>query len=254
MCAVACTLLAPPLVPASAQAYQNYLEVRGERLANQSTLVQNFRAMAYGGQVARWRTGVRVFLVGDTAPEHRERVRAFLGELATLTNLAFSLVDEESRTNLRIYFSARDWFNSQAARAFARPQTVLCFTNMRAQAGAIQQAFVVIPEDLQPRASRACLAHEMMHAIGFGGHPPQEFDSALRNGIAADRLTTNDRILIRARYDERLWAAANAGDAVGVATTVIGELLGRVQDAADVFEALAYEGGEPISKYFGGLF
>ena len=239
-------------MPANAQAYGNFLEVRGERLADTNALVQNYRQMVYGGQAVRWRTAVRVFLLGDSVDTHRGQVRALLGEFETLTGVSFSLVEDESLANLRIYFSARAWFNSQAARAFDDAQRVLCFTNTRTQNGTIQQAFVVIPEDLQPRAARACLAHEMMHAIGFGGHPPQSFDSALRNGVAADRLTTNDRIIIRARYDDRLRNAANGTEAMGIATQVLGDMLGRVLEAAgDTLNALAFD-GDPVSKDFDG--
>jgi hypothetical protein len=238
--------------PAAAQNYQNYIEVRGERLADINTMVQNYRAMVYGGQAGRWRTGVRVFLIGDTVDTYIGQVRSLLAEFEQLTGVSFSLVDNEDLANLRIYFSARAWFNSQAARAFDDPQRVLCFTNTRTQNGAILQAFVVIPEDLQPRASRSCLAHEMMHAIGFGGHPPQTFDSALRNGVAADRLTTNDRIVIRARYDDRLRDAANGTQAMGIATQVLNDLLSRVHEAAgDAMDVLAND-GVPVSKDFDG--
>jgi hypothetical protein len=236
---------------ASAQNYGNYLEVRGERLANLPTLVENYRAMVYGGQAGRWNTGVRVFLIGDTVENYLGEVRTLLGEFAALTGVSFSIVTNEDLANLRIYFWARAWFNSQAAHAFNDSQRVLCFTNTRTQNGSILQAFVVIPKDLQPRASRACLAHELMHAIGFGGHPPQTFDSALRKGIAADRLTTNDRIIIRARYDDRL-RNANSTQAMGVATQVLGELLSRVQEAAgDARDVLAHDGVR-VSKDFDG--
>jgi hypothetical protein len=237
--------------PAAAQNYQNYIEVRGERLADLNTMVQNYRNMVYGGQAGRWRTGVRVFLLGDNVENYRAQVVALLDEFELLTGVSFSLVENEDLANLRIYFSARAWFNSQAARAFDDAQRVLCFTNTRTQNGTIQAAFVVIPEDLQPRASRSCLAHEMMHAIGFGGHPPQTFDSALRNGVAADRLTTTDRIIIRARYDDRLRDAANGTQAMGIATQVLGDLLARVHEAGNAMDVLAND-GIPVSKDFDG--
>ncbi len=221
---------------------QDMIDQRGERLGTIDTLMQNFRIMAFegGANFYRWRVPVRVTLIGEAAETYRGEVRGLLGEFSMLTGISFRLTEDADEANMQIFFSERAYFQSAAALAFARPQNVLCFTSTRSDgAGGITVAVTVIPEDLTPRASRSCLAHELMHAIGFRGHPINTFDSALRNGIAAVRLTTNDRILIRALYDPALRPGGNSQNILAAATTIVRNLLGEVQEATDPLDVLA---------------
>ena len=221
--------------PALAQV-QALIEHRGERLGTAEILVQNFRLMAFdggGGSLRRWNQPVRAILIGEAADTYRNEVRALFAAFSELTGVSFALTADESQANMRIFFSAREFYRTAVAEAFAQPANILCFTQTRsAGTGAIAAVTTVIPEDLNPRAARSCLAHELMHAIGFQGHPQRTFDSALLNGaVAADRLTMNDRILIRALYDPRLRPNLSAQASMAIATGVIDALLAEVLEA-----------------------
>ncbi|MBM3507252.1 MAG: DUF2927 domain-containing protein [Alphaproteobacteria bacterium] len=216
-------------------------EVQADRLATIQVLLQNFDAMAFGDAgdrnkwtaVQRWREPVRVVLIGERADEFREDVRAILAAFDLLTGIPFTLADGDGAANLRVFFSEREYYRTAVARSFPRPDQVVCFTNTSVEAnGVIRAAHTVIPEDLSARAVRTCLAHELMHAIGFHGHPQRSFDSALRNGIGIERLTVNDRLLIRALYDSRLRLDMTPDEALAAATEVVGDLQPKVQAIA----------------------
>ena len=250
LAAAAFAVSGPPAV-----AQQRQEAARPDRIAPFEAMMQNFDRMAFGEEgerrawtaVQRWQEPVRAILIGDNAEVYREDVRSLFAEFGRLTGIPFTLTDGDSNANMRIFFSARDWYRSAVGRSFPRPEAVVCFTNTSVdQCGAIGLTNTVIPEDLGGRAARSCLAHELMHALGFQGHPARSFESALRNGVGFEQLTVNDRILIRTLYDPRLRPQMSVEDGLAAARDIVSDLVDRVQAARDPMEVLGQGGTAPL--------
>ena len=218
-----------------------------ETPAGLDTLVRNFERMAFREEaevpefltLERWARPVRAVLQGEGAGERAPAVRALFAEYEALTGLEFTLVEADAQAGLEIFFSDRAWYSDAVAMRFDQPERVQCFSNTMTTQGRIVRAFAAIPGDLRSADVEACLAHELMHTLGFKGHPERSLRSALRSGRAARALTINDRILIRTLYDARLAPGMSREEAVHAAREVIAGLLGRLKDAGDPIEALS---------------
>ena len=220
--------------------------VGNEAAAQQSpagidALIRNFDRMAFGEDprlpefvtLERWTGPVRAVLLGDGAAENAPAVRALFTEFEALTGLEFTLAEADAGARLEVFFSDRAWYTDAVAMRFGDPERVQCFSNTASTEGRIGRAFAAIPADLRPAEVQACLGHELMHTLGFKGHPDRSLASALRNGRATGAVTINDRILIRTLYDDRLVPGMPREQALRVAREVIEELLHRLGEKDD---------------------
>jgi hypothetical protein len=221
---------------------------------NIDNLVRNFERMAFPedeqfedwGTIKRWAKPISAVIIGDGGEKYRTKLRVLLSQLAALTGLEFLVPEADSAATTQIFFSERDWYASQAARSFQRPEQVQCFSNTNANMfGEIQTAFVVIPNDLRADRVAECLAHEIMHTVGFSGHPQRTFYSALGNGNSPEVYTVNDLILIRTLYDQRLTTDMMRAEVLATAREVMVDLLERVNNSDNPLAALAQR--QPIN-------
>ena len=221
---------------------------------NIDNLVRNFERIAFRedpsieewSTIQRWTGPISAVLVGDGGAEYRGVLRGLFSQLEALTGLEFKVPEADSAATTEVFFSERDWYRSQAARSFDRPEAVQCFSNTSANIfGEIQSAFVVIPNDLRADRVGECLAHEIMHTLGFPGHPQRTFFSALGNGNSPEVFTVNDLILIRTLYDQRLTTDMLRAEVLATARQVMIGLLELVNNSADPVAALAQR--QPIN-------
>jgi len=234
--------MAAPLWPEPAQS-----QAPG-RPTNIDNLIRNFERMAFSEEnqfeewstIKRWATPISAVVMGDGGAGYRTKLRVLFAQLEALTGLEFSVPESDSAATTEVFFSERDWYRSQAARSFQKPDQVQCFSNTRANIfGEIETATVVIPNDLGTERVGECLAHEIMHTLGFPGHPQRTFYSALGNGNSPEVFTVNDFIIIRTLYDPRLTTAMLRDEVLATARNVMIELLERVKDSDDPLAALA---------------
>ncbi|MBT4709982.1 MAG: DUF2927 domain-containing protein [Alphaproteobacteria bacterium] len=220
-------------------------EGQREMPATLDRLTDNFAAMVYDDvaepdvatRLIRWGQPVRVAVTGNVAEASLQEVSALLEEFEALTSVRF-LFSPPERANLTIILSRDDF--ERSALLISRPDNVQCVTTTAGGGrGIIAGARILIPDDLDEATTSKCLAHELMHALGFQGHPSMLFPSALSNDPSYKNLSINDRILIRALYDNRLEWHMSRAEIVTIARAIIAGLLDQVENTDDVLAALA---------------
>ena len=142
----------------------------------------------------RWQGALRVRLDGEGAADFGPTVVAELRRMAGIAGIEVELLPAESGAaeNLRIVFEGGSGYR-------VNDRDAGCYTRTHFDAkGALRSAELRINTRHAGR-SGACAAHELMHALGFPGHP-QELRSVLNRVQGIVAATEEDALLLRLLY------------------------------------------------------
>lgn len=167
-------------------------------------LVNGFAEAALQGDdgqpatLRRWQGPIKLRLAGDRAPDHRRVVLDQLRRMASIAGVAVEVLSADGgpAENLKIVFEGGSGYQVNGRDAG-------CYTRTRFdRRGALLHVEVRINTRHAGR-NGACAAHELMHAMGFPGHPTQ-LRSVLNpvHGIVA--ATEEDAILLKLLYAPEL--------------------------------------------------
>ncbi len=164
--------------------------------------------------VRKWAQPLRVRMTGPMAETYGDLV---LGRLKTMTEIAgleFSLLQAgDKNTNFLIEFV-------DTRSLVANGRAAGCVTHTYSGPGNVY-AYAHVLINLRMGAELAhCITHELMHALGFPGHP-HGIESVLSYVHRHDDLTDADRMSLRTLYDPRVEAGAFQLPAIAAAREVI---------------------------------
>lgn len=176
--------------------------------------------------VRKWNQNLRVRVTGPMSSNYDELVMGHLNKIAGLAKLrversAPGATDE----NLLIVFDESSYYVVNGRRAG-------CVAETRYSAnGVIAKATLTINLNMGSEL-RQCIIHELMHAIGFPGHP-HGINTVLSYVYKSETLTEIDQMSLRVLYDSRIQSSMLHLPALMAARQIIAEQLGLIQPKGD---------------------
>jgi len=168
-------------------------------------------------RMRRWEKDIRFGLFGPVPDEHRQFTRDLMRRLSTLAGRRITFVDSPAAANFIVQFDRGAGFLINQAEFTA------CYTQILPDRFVIGAVDIHISLD-RPEMARRCLTHEILH--GFGMHHTNVLNSSMNYGSFVETPTQWDELAIRAIYSPRLRAGMYRHEAVPVARSVIGKLMG----------------------------
>lgn len=113
--------------------------------------------------------------------------------------------------------------------------------------GSIARSVIVVNRGLDGGSMRRTVAHEVMHALGFPGHPGSRVSSVLGSRplrVTAD-FALRDKLLIRTLYDPRLRQGDDPKALRAAARIVLAELLDALESGAPAEDVLRHPNAPP---------
>lgn len=172
--------------------------------------------------VSRWEQPIHVHIAGAASEAMEERLRWHLERFRLLSGAELHYVARRDQANMRIIMTSSTEVTSRAGSA-----DTLCLTQYEPSTGAIDFADIYIPLN-EPIWLDNCMAHELMHAIGFYAHPKDNDNRSVLEQGAPPRLrtfTALDVAGIRMLYDPRLRVGLTRDRALPIARQIAEELI-----------------------------
>ena len=191
--------------------------------------------------IHKWGGRISAALYGDGVEKWRPVVERHLGILSRLTGLHIKTVKFlDPSANFFIYIVENDQMAMVATRHTRRPGWILelvgpnrCIGLYSGSLGTIKSGAVVISSELTDDRIAGCLPEKITKLLGLTNH--SEFVRPSIFSKADDHLaelTINDRILVRALYDDRLRPGMPRDEAMTILRDVIAELVVEARNGA----------------------
>jgi hypothetical protein len=160
----------------------------------------------------------------------------YAGKIARFTGLDIRIVNTSRNVDIEVHVSDDGPFSEEDADLLrSQPydlrwaEDTVCFFISGLLDWEVGRGIIIIDKGLPQGASQSCLLHELYQMIG-----PIKNSSALRYSIShgydrLTRLSLNDKLILRALYDDRLKPGMPREEAMRVARTVITELVAAVK-------------------------
>jgi hypothetical protein len=191
---------------------------------SEDRVLRFFRDLAFGedfslnakyDRLRRWSVSPRVGLFGSYSSMERVEVEAHLRLVSQLTGLSAELVDSPDEVNLEIWFSPTEDFRVHG-------EFVPCYAAVNFRDDSIDSVRITIGSSAEANARR-CIAHELMHALGFPNH------SAVLPSVASplhgkQAFTKWDRTALRILYDRRLRNGMTEGEAMPLGREILHQI------------------------------
>lgn len=177
--------------------------------------------------ISRWEQPIRVHISGSVSEAMESRLKWHLERFRLLSGVALDYVPGEDQANLRIVLQSSEEVIARAGTA-----ETLCLTQYEPATGAIERADIYLPVS-QTVWLDNCMAHELLHAVGFFAHPKDNGNRSVLEQGAPPRVrtfTALDVAGIRMLYDPRLRVGLGRDRALPIARIIAEELLAHWPD------------------------
>lgn len=170
-------------------------------------------------RIVKWNRPIRVKIAGAHSEKYRPVVEAQLRRVAELTGLSVRvLAPEQSAANYEIEFLSDEGFA-------VRNDFVPCLVTLTGDDPVIERAKIKISVLEEDRIDD-CIAHEIMHSLGFRYHSAI-VSSVLSPAHGEEDFTPWDEMMLQTLYDSRLQLDMTQEMAASIRREIIGELLDK---------------------------
>lgn len=220
-----------------------------QELSNEQ-VVANVRTIAFYREydpglehaMTRWEKPITIAYVGEINERQRKELHDHINELSELSGRtfievaphqadlvafmapeAFERVLDTYREEYRRFFSSDDAME-RVTRGMA--DEAVCFGRILTdtETGALEEAMVVIPTDIDRFMVRSCIVEELTQVMG-----PVNDSDEIKPSIFNDRsgnllLSDHDRMIVRVLYDDRLRSGMTWVEAEPIVREIVADL------------------------------
>jgi hypothetical protein len=222
----------------------NRRTMEGE-MADPAALAAKFEETVFGNEfgadyqaVIKWDTSINISVSTTIPPQARQDLEDIVDKARKLTGIDVRLSNDRVAPNIGFHYAAHAQF-VDIIRHFdpTRPTSVNwtkfhgCYFSGILEFYKFTRAIVVVANDLGKAKTRSCIFEEFYQGLGPGKDSTALLPSITSSDGTQTELSINDKIILRAHYDDRITPGMPRVEAMAIARRVIADLVTGVPGA-----------------------
>ncbi|MDX1483777.1 MAG: DUF2927 domain-containing protein [Alphaproteobacteria bacterium] len=213
------------------------------RVATPTALSAKFERVVFGRDsgpdretVTKWGASIGIVIATPLPDYLRQTLQDTLSELKRLSGLNIGLARGADDGTIEIHYARHADFASIVRRfdpfrtkSLSWLRSVNCFFSGILNNHKFERAVIGIADDLGEQGAKSCVLEELYQGLGPGKDSMALLPSISSSQGTQTALSINDKIILRALYDERITPGMPRARAMAIAREVIAELVAAVK-------------------------
>lgn len=185
----------------------------------------------------KWENRIVLFSKDKLPRNLQAALEVSIFSLSQLSGLEIDITDSPKGSNMFLHFSSRGDFRNIAAEFMKEKKgyeaqwttTAMCYFLGVPNSWVFRRGLVVVGKNLPEHEARSCLLEELYQGIGPGKDSPRLRYTVSHGSDNLTEFSLNDKLILRALYDDRLKPGMPRAEAMAIARKVIAELHAAVR-------------------------
>lgn len=215
-----------------------------DHLADAEAIAEKFNETVFGNEFSaddthlfKWRGPYRLTIAAGAGEPLNGWIVGYLAELGRYAGIKLTHETRTDVANVKLFLVDRSQYRN-VITLFDKNPTVtarrledhICFLHAKARNYIYFEKIIVIRKSLSATQARSCLLEELYQGLGPGKDSRKlRYSISASNGDNLTELSLNDKLILRALYDDRLAPGMPRVEAMKIARQVIAELHAAVR-------------------------
>jgi hypothetical protein len=215
-----------------------------DHLADVAAITQKFEEIVFqsehGGAfkgINKWAGRIILFPKSRLPEGLRAALETSIATISYLSGLEIVITDSPKASNLVLYFSNHKEFRNIASEFVGQREeqdatwtdTARCYFFGTSNRWIQRRGLIVVGNSLTELEAKSCLLEELYQGIGPGKNSRRLRYTVSHGHDNLTELSLNDKLILRALYDDRIYPGMPRAEAMAVARNVINELHAAVR-------------------------
>ena len=215
----------------------------GDTVASPAAVTAKFEEIVFGRDfgddretIKKWGPSINVVVTRDFPNQLRRDLLDILSEARRITGIDIRLARESGQGTITVHYAPHAQFvpivrrfNPSRSTSLDWLRSASCFFSGILHNSEFKRSVIGLGNDLGANGTRSCIFEEVYQGLG-----PGKNSNALPPSISTiwdtqTELSLNDKIILRALYDQRITPGMPRAQAMGIAREVIARLVAAVK-------------------------
>jgi len=218
-----------------------------DRVATPAAITEKFEEIVFGNDfgpdsrsVYKWGASIKIVIATPFPDRLHRDLSDILFQARRLTGIDIRIAKKGGRNSIQVHYAPHAQFGLILQRFYPSRtksldwlRSVECFFSGIPRSHEYRRAVIGISNELGEKESKSCIFEEIYQGLGPGKNSNALPPSISSTWDTKTELSLNDKIILRALYDDRITPGMSRAQAMAIAREVIARLVAAVKERGE---------------------